>query len=221
MKTPINSTQGDDLLRFELDEIVYQTIQRALGDLKGQSRKVLKAVVNDTAKQARTDLANKTKEVYTGKKGPVTKAMDIRKATVSNPTATINVTSAQLELRDFRTRSSAQSGVAAKVKAKGPMKAVQSKRAHKAKAFIVTFESGHKTIAQRQEGETYKQDAGKRRAKYGPHADITRLKKMLSVSIPAMVGNQAEVYGVVEPKIYAHLLDSIQKEVNKVLSKKK
>ena len=221
MNTPINSTQGNGLLQFELDEIVYQTIQRALGDLKGQSRKVLKAAVNDVAKQARTDLANKTKEVYTAKKGPVTKAMDLKKATVSNPTATITVTGAQLELRDFRTRSSAQGGVAAKVRAERPMKAVQSKRGHKAKAFIVTFESGHRTVAQRQEGETYKQGAGKRRAKYGPHADITRLKKMLSNSIPKMVGNQADVYGVVEPKIYAHLLDAIQKEVNKVLSKKK
>lgn len=220
MNSPITSSQDTGLLRFDVDDIVLQTIQRALGDLKGQSRKVLKAAVNDTAKKAKADLADKAKEAYAVKKGPVTKAMDTKKATTSNPTATINVTGEQLELRDFKAKASAE-GVAAKVLAKGSMKTIQSQRGRKAKAFIATFESGHQTIVQRQEGQTYRRDAAKRRAKYGPHADITRLKKLLSNSIPKMVGSQENVYGVVEPKIYAHLLESIQKEVNKVLSKKR
>ena len=55
MKTRIQ----DGMIRFEFDEAVLQTIEKALGDMKGQSRKVLKNAVNATAKQARSDLADK------------------------------------------------------------------------------------------------------------------------------------------------------------------
>ncbi len=216
----IHSSHDDGLLRFELDEVALQAIDKALGGVRKDTRKVLKAAVNNTAKQARSKLADKTKETYAVKKGPVTKAMDIKKATTSNHTATINVTGEQLELKDYKTRSSPQAGVAAKVLLKGQMKAIQSTRGHKAKAFLVTFSSGHTTIAQRQEGQTYKRDAAKRKSKYGPHADITRIKKLLSNSIPKMVGSQENVYGVVEPEIYRRLMENIQKEIQKVLDKR-
>ena len=64
MKTRIQ----DGMIRFEFDEAVLQTIEKALGDMKGQSRKVLKNAVNATAKQARSDLADKAKEEYMAKK---------------------------------------------------------------------------------------------------------------------------------------------------------
>lgn len=64
MKTRIQ----DGMIRFEFDEAVLQTIEKALGDMKGQSRKVLKNAVNVTAKQARSDLADKAKEEYMAKK---------------------------------------------------------------------------------------------------------------------------------------------------------
>lgn len=216
----INQRRDDGLLRFELDEAALRAIDKALGGVKRDTRKVLKKAVNDTAKQARSKLADKTKETYAVKKGPVNKAMDIKKATTSNPTATINVTGQQLELKDYKTRSSPQEGVAAKVLLKGPMKAVQSTRGHKAKAFIVTFSSGHTTIAQRQEGQTYTKGAAKRKEEYGPHADMTRLKKLLSNSIPKMVGDQEKVYGVVEPEIYDRLMVNIANEIQKVLDRK-
>ena len=88
MKTRIQ----DCMIRFEFDEAVLQTIEKALGDMKGQSRKVLKNAVNATAKQARSDLADKAKEEYMAKKSALNSSMKLGRATVSKPEATITVT---------------------------------------------------------------------------------------------------------------------------------
>ena len=87
MKTRIQ----DGMIRFEFDEAVLQTIEKALGDMKGQSRKVLKNAVNATAKQARSDLADKAKEEYMAKKSALNSSMKLGRATVSKPEATITV----------------------------------------------------------------------------------------------------------------------------------
>lgn len=76
----INQRRDDGLLRFELDEAALRAIDKAMGGVRKDTRKVLKKAVNDTAKQARSKLADKTKETYAVKKGPVNKAMDIKKA---------------------------------------------------------------------------------------------------------------------------------------------
>lgn len=70
--------------------------------MKSQSRKVLKNAVNATAKQAKTDLAQKAQEEYAVKKTRFTKAMTTRNASLAKPEATINITGAQLELKDFK-----------------------------------------------------------------------------------------------------------------------
>ena len=81
MKTRIQ----DGMIRFEFDEAVLQTIEKALGDMKGQSRKVLKNAVNATAKQARSDLADKAKEEYMAKKSALNSSMKLGRATEADP----------------------------------------------------------------------------------------------------------------------------------------
>ena len=76
------------------------------------------------------------------------------------------------------------------------------------KAFLVTFTntsksgktSSHTTVAQRY---------GKARFP---------IKKLLSNSIPKMVGSQKRVYGIVEPEIYDNLMANVQAEIRKVLN---
>ena len=46
-------TTTDSMIQFEYDEAMLQVIQAALGNLKDQSRQVLKIAVNATAKQAK------------------------------------------------------------------------------------------------------------------------------------------------------------------------
>ena len=60
MKSQISS----GLITFEFDQQLLHTIEDALGDLRGESRKVLKNAVNKTAKQAKEKLAEQAKETY-------------------------------------------------------------------------------------------------------------------------------------------------------------
>lgn len=200
----MKTSSTDGLIRFEFDEDLLKVIEDALGDLRSESRKVLKNAVNATAKQAKADLAKKAQETYVVKKTRFTKAMKTKNATVSRPEAVINITSAQLELKDFRVSPATYSTgenrpdvYKAKVLLSSSMKGLQ---AH-TKAFLVKFSNGHVSVAQRR---------GKRRFP---------IKKLLSNSIPTMIGNQERVFGIVEPDIYDNLMDNIVIQIGKVLKK--
>ena len=122
MKTRIQ----DGMIRFEFDEAVLQTIEKALGDMKGQSRKVLKNAVNATAKQARSDLADKAKEEYMAKKSALNSSMKLGRATVSKPEATITVTGGTLELKKFKA-TTPRSGAKVQITTGGTLKLIQSR----------------------------------------------------------------------------------------------
>ena len=53
----MNVSSSDGILRFEFDEDLLHTIEDALGSMKSESRRVLKFAVNDTARDAKKDLA--------------------------------------------------------------------------------------------------------------------------------------------------------------------
>lgn len=207
------------MIDIELNADMLQMVDKALGDLKSESRKVLKKAINETAKQAKKDLLKKTREEYTVKAAVLNKATEKHNATLSNLEATIKVKSASRELLDFKTRVSKQ-GVKAQILTSSSMKLLQSQKGNRAKAFLTQFQSGHKAIVQRQEGQKYKTARGqrKRMEKYGPHADMTQIKKLLSVSAPKMIGDEKRVLGILRPKIYDNLMDNIQKEIDKTLS---
>jgi hypothetical protein len=199
----MTSTSGNGFIEFEFDENLLKVIEDALGDLKSESRKVLKNAVNKTAKQAKADLATKAQETYVVKKTRFTKAMTTRNATVGNPEATINITGEQLELKDFKVspatyRSRNQPSVTrAKVLLSSSLKPLASSN----KAFLAKFSNGHVSVVQRKTSSRYP------------------LKKLLSNSIPKMVGSQKRVYGIVKPEIYDNLMANIQSEIKKVLGK--
>ena len=213
MRQKVDTDRG--LLVIEYDGTLADAIGHALGDLKSQRFKVLKNAVNATAKQAQKDLVERAQAEYTAKKGPLKKATTIKKGTDSKPEATITVKGATLELREFKT-SAPKSGAKAKILNSSTLKLIQSQKGGRAKAFLATFESGHTAIVQRQEGETYRRDGAKRQAKYGRHIDMTRLKKLLSISFPKMVGGSA-VLGELGPSIYDTLLENVNKEIRRVM----
>ena len=207
---------GERLIHFDVDKELLRTIEKALGNMKGESRKVLKNAVNATARQARTALIAKTKEEYAVKKGPLSKATKVsKKASVSAPEATITVKGPAQELREFRT-STSKSGVKAKVRNSSSLKLIQSETGSRAKAFLATFGSGHTAIVQRQDGEEYTKGKQKRIDDYGPKIDLTRIKKLLSISHPQMVGSSA-VYGSLGLDIYDTLLENVNKEIRRVM----
>jgi len=213
MRQRIDTDRG--LLVIEYDGALVDAVGAALGDLKSQRFKVLKNAVNATAKQAQAALVDKAQAEYAAKKGPLKRAATIKKGTDSKPEATITVKGATLELREFKT-SAPKSGAKAKILNSSTLKLIQSQKGSKAKAFLATFESGHSAIVQRQDGETYRRDGAKRQAKYGRHIDMTRIKKLLSISFPKMVGGSA-VLGELAPDIYDTLLENVNKEIRRVM----
>lgn len=203
MKTTTKSYNG--LISFQVDEDMLKVIEDALGDLKDKSRQVLKNAVNATAKQAKADLAKKAQETYAVKKTRFTKAMRTTNATQGRPEATIHITGAQMELKDFKvspatfkTGKARPSVTKAKVLLSSSLKGLAKSDN---KAFLAKFSNGHVSVVQRR---------GRKRFP---------LKKLLSNSIPKMVGSQRRVYGIVEPEIYDNLMENIQKEIRKVLKK--
>lgn len=213
MRQKIDTDRG--LLVIEYDGALVDAVGAALGDLKSQRFKVLKNAVNATAKQAQAALVDKAQAEYAAKKGPLKRAATIKKGTDSKPEAAITVKGATLELREFKT-SAPKSGAKAKILNSSTLKLIQSQKGSKAKAFLATFESGHSAIVQRQDGETYRRDGAKRQAKYGRHIDMTRVKKLLSISFPKMVGGSA-VLGELAPDIYDTLLENVNKEIRRVM----
>lgn len=213
MRQRIDTDRG--LLVIEYDGALVDAVGTALGDLKSQRFKVLKNAVNATAKQAQAALVDKAQAEYAAKKGPLKRAATIKKGTDSKPEATITVKGATLELREFKT-SAPKSGAKAKILNSSTLKLIQSQKGSKAKAFLATFESGHTAIVQRQDGETYRRYGAKRQAKYGRHIDMTRVKKLLSISFPKMVGGSA-VLGELGPSIYDTLLENVNKEIRRVM----
>lgn len=213
MRQRIDTDRG--LLVIEYDGALVDAVGTALGDLKSQRFKVLKNAVNATAKQAQAALVDKAQAEYAAKKGPLKRAATIKKGTDSKPEATITVKGATLELREFKT-SAPKSGAKAKILNSSTLKLIQSQRGSKAKAFLATFESGHTAIVQRQDGETYRRYGAKRQEKYGRHIDMTRVKKLLSISFPKMVGGSA-VLGALAPDIYDTLLENVNKEIRRVM----
>lgn len=214
MSQNVDAERG--LLMIEYDDVLADAVGHALGDLKSQRFKVLKNAVNATAKQAQKDLVERAQAEYSVKKGPLKKAAsEIKKATESKPEATITVKGGALELREFKT-TAPKSGAKAKILNSSTLKLIQSQKGGRAKAFLATFQSTHTAIVQRQEGQEYIRDKAKRRAKYGPKIDVTRIKKLLSISFPKMVGGPA-VLGELAPSIYDTLIENVNREIRRVM----
>ena len=123
-----------------------------------------------------------------------------RSATASNPTATLKITGAVNELADFKYKDNTSTDAArGKVLKASGLKSLQKGNL---KAFITKFGSGHVSVVQRK------------------GTSRLPLKKLLSPSIPTMVGNEAKVYGIVKPNIEKNLQKNIQKQIDKILGGK-
>lgn len=195
------------MIKIEYNRSMLQKVERKLGDMKQDAPKVLKAAINDTAKQGRKDLADEAKKTYAVKNTSFNKSMKINKARVSNLEAEIVSEGKTLGLKDFKvTPASYRPGNGTPpdiIKAK-VLKSSKYKPLEKGgiKAFIVEFSNGHKAVAQRQ---------GK---------DRLPIKTLHSNSIPKMIGNEKRVYKIVKPKIKKNLKENVNKQIQKVLGKK-
>jgi len=188
------------LIEFEVDRTQLERIELKLKNCRDKAPLALKNAVNATARDAKKDLANKAKETYAVKSPRFKKAIAQKNATKSKPTAILKITGKVNELADFKYKENEGANAArGKVLKSGGLKTLQK---GDLKAFITKFGSGHVSVVQRKTSARLP------------------VKKLLSPSIPTMIGNEAKVYGVVKPNIQENLQKNIHKQIDKILGGK-
>lgn len=198
------------MINVEVDKGSLKSIERRLGELSSKAPTVMKQAVNETAKQARVQLGKTAQKQYSIKTGRFNKSMEIKRAVVSRPEAIIRATGKVLEIKEFKispnkyaTGADRPNITKGKVYRSGSLKKLQKGNL---KAFVAKFKNGHIAVVQRVPGKKMKSD---------PKKDF--IKKLLSPSIPKMLGSEEKVYGIVEPDIQANLQANLSKYINKLL----
>lgn len=203
------------MIHFQVEIQDLTEIESALGMMKDKSKVVLKAAINNTAKKTVPLLVDEANKQYiVNKKVNVRKTLDVKKATTSSLTAIVKSTGRTTELYDFRVspkgynpRNRPQAGHTGNVKRTNPAKYVYLKpgAGDQYKAFVVKFKSGHISIAQRIPG-----------SRMG-NKNKEAIKNLRSTSVPAMLGYEKGVWGVVEPKMNDLLMAEIQAQIQRFL----
>ena len=142
-----------------------EEIESALGMVKDKSKYVLRAAINNAAKEVEKRMVTEAKNRYVikGGKSAIKEANDIKKATVSNSAAIIEARGAPLDLMEYkvspRTYFPGSKGAPSVIKAKtlrsGELKEIAlqpNASKDKYKGFVVKFSSGHISFAQRVPG---------------------------------------------------------------------
>jgi hypothetical protein len=192
------------LIKAEVDKGTLKAIENRLDKMSNKAPMVMKQAINETAKQARIQLAKTAQKQYSIKTGRFNKAMEIKKAAVSRPEAIIRATGEVLEIKEFKispnkytTGASRPNVTKGKVYRNGSLKKLQKGNL---KAFVSKFKNGHVAVVQRVPGKKMKSD---------PKKDF--IKKLLSPSIPKILGNEEKVFGIVEPDISKNLKLNLEK----------
>ncbi len=183
---------------------------------------ILKNALNATARKVRRQMTKDAAGQYAIKnksilKSPDQGAPEVKTASVSNLTATIQSRGPMQDIMTFLTRPNTETGAAAaQVLKNGSMKPLE---AQDLKAFVTTFASGHTAIVQRHPPATYSAGRSARSDKYGERADMTKIKKLLSPAVPHMLGNEA-VREEAERMTFETLQEEIQRRIDKVTAGK-
>lgn len=207
------------MIHFQVDMQDLTEIEAALGMMKDKSRMVLKAAINNTAKQTVTLLVDEAnKEYQFTQPAQVRKTLSLQKATTKNLTALVTSKGRVNELYNFMVKprtyirgGGVPGGYGAHTKRGAAYQDIFLKQnaaadEDKYRAFVVKYKSGHKTLTQRRPGKRMKSDPSKE-----------FLKTLFAPSIPNILGDEQGVYGVVEPKMYDMLQQNIQAQILRFL----
>ncbi len=178
-----------------------------------QQNQALKKALRETAKQAREKLVKQAQASYTVKNAGFKKAMTIRMVSGSIPAAKLHAEGEPLPLRSFKVSASGRTTRAQVLKRgrlkelkRGGIKAFVNNIARKGQTRKKSSRKGvagsqvrHVAVAQRQ---------GRKRLE---------IHEKFSNSIPAMLGSEEHVYGIVEPEIGVNLQDNLRKFIDQAM----
>lgn len=195
------------MITYEIDKISLDNIEKQCFNMPNKMPDILRKSVNEAANKTKKRLVIEAQKRYMIKTSRFNKATKIKRASTSTLQAIIKANGSVLELRDYKVtpnryangknRPSVFKGQV--VKSGSP----KSLEVGGVKAFITKFKSGHIAVVQRVAGK---------RMKSNPSKEF--LKKLLSPSVPTMLGSEKKVYGVVSPEIPKYLQESLRKYMN-------
>lgn len=190
------------LCEFDTDKALKQ-ISKALGDNGDKAAAVLASAATATAKECRKMLATKAQETYAVRNAGFNKVMKIQNASKRKPYAMITAQGKAMELINFKTNPAKVAEEPPEVVKAKVLKINSLKRLEKdgIKAFIVKFQSGHTTIAERK---------GQARLP---------IRTLYSHGVTRMLGDEKRVYGLIAPEVQQMLLDQAYKQIDKRLAK--
>lgn len=153
------------MIQYVFDMDGLEEIESALGMMKDKSKYVLRAAINNTAKEVEKRMVTEANERYAikGGKKSIREANKTKKATVSNLAAIIEAKGAPLDLTKYKVSPAtyfpgsrgAPSWIKAQVLKSGKPKRMALRpgaSGDKYKGFVVKFSSGHIAFAERVPG---------------------------------------------------------------------
>lgn len=202
-----------------------EELEKKLGTLAPMAKDVMKTALNETAKDARKELANKARNTYMVQYGAFNKSMKIRKARKSNPTATIYSVGKPIALRGFAyIPHNRESGEAAKAhQLRGNRNVPIGKKGYR--MFYARMPQGHTGLFMRVPGSTMenkfkKNEKGKweryKREQKKENKPREQIKEKFGSSIPVMLGG-TRVYDEKKPEIEANLQNKLGNYVDQIL----
>ena len=182
-------------IKFEFDSVTVAALERRLGRMKSEAPKVLAKALNQTAKDARRDLADKARQVYTVKIGGFNSQMKITNASAGRLEAIIKSQGRPTSFGRFSLSGGKFQG--------GPNLNVLINRNNGRKGF---------------DNDAFQNRFG---GKAGAAMRLTSarlpIKVLHSLSVPSMIGSEKDVYGVVRPKIEENLKKHAEEQAEKIL----
>ncbi len=194
----------------EMDSL--KEIESAIGMARDKSRQVLKAAINNAAKQTEAGMVEGTKEKYHFKgKGAIRKANKVIKAKTSSLAATVEAKGGTSNLLDLHVlprkyypggRGAPRYVRANVLRGKAPQKMALYSHSAKDqyKAFVVRFKSGHLALAERDP-----------KKKSNPRKEAIRA--LYSLSVPK--AEEAVYTEGLEENIYDLLQENIQEQIRR------
>lgn len=193
-------------------------IAKLNGLSKTETKKIIKAAVNDTAKEARKLIANQTYKIYQTKKKGITSTLSVKKASVSKPESAVvsrGTIRDPLEYKATPTTMAAQQkrkiAAKAKILRSGKLKRLE---VDGRKAFVTEFKwnpilnrmnaTPHVAVAQRTGDD--------------PN-NPRKIKTLYSPAIPIAIGSERTL-SIIQPLIRQSLADNLSKHIEEVMSTK-
>ncbi|WP_298023708.1 hypothetical protein [uncultured Dysosmobacter sp.] len=228
VRTPVTVDLKGRMVTIEIEGL--DTVERALGDLRGKTPQALKVAVNQTAREARKMMIAAAKARYVVNAAGQRHLNDLKqkkKATNTNPAATLFISKMRNDLAYFENMpTTVYSGmnvrhapqfVKARVLADSGLKDLTGK-GNLSKGFLAQFKSGHIGMVQRVIGSKSSHtvtESGRPRWR-NAQGNVEKLQTMGAPSATAM---HTQVWPEVQEDVRYYLMARIQDRVDWILAR--